>query len=45
MLISIIIGLTITLLLGKITLKDIKKYGRRKKDGDSSGGTEEGKEE
>ena len=45
MLISIIIGLIIALVLGKKTVKNIKENGRRKENGDRSGGAEEGKED
>ena len=45
MLISIIIGFIIAFVLGKKTVKNIKEYGRRKENGDSSAGTEEGKED
>lgn len=45
MLISIIIGLIIAFVLGKKTVKNIKENGRRKENGDSSGGAEEGKED
>ena len=45
MLISIIIGFIIAFVLSKKTVKNIKEYGRRKENGDSSAGTKEGKED
>ena len=45
MVISIIIGFIIAFVLGKKTVKNIKENGRRKENGDCSGGAEEGKED